>query len=83
MPSPAGHISIPGNAVKNQFIGSQTSGQRGQHIPVIGKEEIAKFKPDYVLILPWNLKKEIGEQLSFIRDWGGKFVIFIPELLIF
>lgn len=55
----------------------------GSHIPVLSKEEITKFKPDYVLILPWNLKKEIGEQLSFIRDWGGKFVIFIPELLIF
>ena len=55
----------------------------GSHIPVIGKEEIAKYKPDYVIILPWNLKKEISEQLSFIRDWGGKFVIFIPEVQVF
>jgi SAM-dependent methyltransferase len=55
----------------------------GSHIPVTGKEEIAKYKPDYVIILPWNLKKEISEQLSFIRDWGGKFVIFIPEVQVF
>ena len=55
----------------------------GSHIPVVKKEEIIKYKPDFVIILPWNLKKEIGEQLNFIRDWGGKFVIFIPETIIF
>ena len=55
----------------------------GSHIPVVGKDEIEKYKPDYVIILPWNLKKEISEQLSFIREWGGKFVIFIPGISIF
>lgn len=55
----------------------------GSHIPVIGKDEIEKYKPDYIIIFPWNLKKEISEQLSFIRDWGGKFVIFIPGISIF
>lgn len=55
----------------------------GSHIPVFNKEEISIYKPDYVIILPWNLKKEISEQLSFIRDWGGKFVIFIPKTTIF
>jgi hypothetical protein len=54
----------------------------GSHIPVVDQEEIKKYKPDYVIILPWNLKKEISDQLSFIREWGGKFVIFIPELTI-
>jgi hypothetical protein len=39
--------------------------------------------PDYVIIFPWNLSEEISEQLSFIRDWGGKFVIAIPKLTIF
>jgi len=55
----------------------------GSHIPVVKKEEIIKYKPDYVIVFPWNLKKEISEQLSFIRKWNGKFVIFIPELSIF
>jgi hypothetical protein len=53
------------------------------HIPVLNLNSITGFKPDYVIILPWNLKKEIGEQLKFIRDWGGKFVTFIPELNVF
>ena len=55
----------------------------GCHIPVVDKDEIAKYQPDYVIILPWNLKKEIAEQLSFIREWRGQFVIFIPEVSIF
>jgi SAM-dependent methyltransferase len=53
------------------------------HIPVNDLKSIAEYKPDYVIILPWNLKKEIGEQLKYIKDWGGKFVTFIPELHIF
>lgn len=55
----------------------------GSHIPVVAIEEIEKYKPDYVIILPWNLKKEISEQLSFIRKWNGKFVIFIPKISVF
>jgi SAM-dependent methyltransferase len=53
------------------------------HIPVRDLNSITVYKPDYVIILPWNLKKEIGEQLKYIKDWGGKFVTFIPELNIF
>lgn len=55
----------------------------GSHIPVKHPDEIKELKPDYVIILPWNLKSEIKEQLSYIRDWGGKFVMFIPMLEIF
>ena len=54
----------------------------GSHIPIKPVDEIKKTKPDYVLILPWNLQKEILEQISFIRNWGGKFVIPIPEVQI-
>jgi SAM-dependent methyltransferase len=54
----------------------------GSRIPVLGLDSIKKHKPDYVIILPWNLSKEIREQLQFIRDWGGKFVVFIPEITI-
>jgi SAM-dependent methyltransferase len=52
----------------------------GSRIPILAPEAIAEAKPDLVLILPWNLKDEIIEQLSFVRDWGGKFVVRTPEL---
>ena len=51
----------------------------GTHIPIFPPERIAETKPDYVLILPWNLRGEIIAQLSYIRDWGGQFVVPIPE----
>jgi len=51
----------------------------GTRIPVLAPDRIAEVRPDYVLILPWNLKDEIMRQLAFVRGWGGKFVIPIPE----
>ncbi len=51
----------------------------GSHIPVKSPDAIRQVRPDYVLILPWNLKDEIMEQMKFIREWGGKFIIPIPE----
>ncbi len=50
----------------------------GVHIPVLPPEAISQIKPDVVLILPWNLRDEICAQLSFVRDWGGRFLIPIP-----
>jgi len=52
----------------------------GTHIPIFAPEMIAETKPDYVLILPWNLKDEITAQLAYIRSWGGRFVVPIPEV---
>ncbi|MDF2368199.1 class I SAM-dependent methyltransferase [Sneathiella sp.] len=52
----------------------------GSHIPVFAPESIWDEKPDYVLILPWNLAEEISTDMAAIRDWGGRFVIPIPEL---
>ena len=52
----------------------------GSHIPVVNEEEIKKYKPDYVLVLPWNIKEEIMAQLDYIRAWEGKFVIPIPHV---
>ena len=52
----------------------------GSHIPIRSPEEIREDRPDVVLILPWNLKDEIVEQLGFIRDWGGRFAARTPEL---
>jgi SAM-dependent methyltransferase len=52
----------------------------GTHIPIRAPEEIARTKPDYVLILPWNLEAEIMEQMAIVRSWKGQFVIPIPEV---
>ncbi len=52
----------------------------GTRIPIHAPERIMETRPDYVLILPWNLKEEIMEQMSGIREWGGRFVVPIPEL---
>jgi SAM-dependent methyltransferase len=54
----------------------------GTHIPVLPPERIAATRPDYLLILPWNLKDEIMAQMSAIRDWGGRFVVPIPEVTV-
>jgi hypothetical protein len=55
----------------------------GTHIPIYSPERLWAERPDYVLILPWNLKTEIMEQLRGIRDWGGQFVVPIPEVTVF
>jgi hypothetical protein len=52
----------------------------GTHIPIEHPDKIKETKPDYVLILPWNFKDEIMGKTKFIRDWGGKFVVPIPEV---
>jgi SAM-dependent methyltransferase len=54
----------------------------GTHIPVFAPEKIAETRPDYVLILPWNLKEEIVNQLAYVRDWGAQFVVPIPKLTV-
>ncbi len=54
----------------------------GTHIPIFAPERIHETRPDYVLILPWNLRAEITSQLEYIRGWGGRFVIPIPELCV-
>jgi SAM-dependent methyltransferase len=54
----------------------------GTHIPIFAPEKIVETRPDYVLILPWNLKDEIVQQLGYIRDWGGKVVVPIPEICV-
>jgi SAM-dependent methyltransferase len=55
----------------------------GSRIPIHHPARIRETKPDYVVILPWNLKDEIMEQLQFIREWGGRFVVPIPEVAIY
>jgi hypothetical protein len=54
----------------------------GTHIPIYSPERIEQTRPDYVLVLPWNLRAEITEQLSYVRSWGGRLVFPIPALAI-
>jgi SAM-dependent methyltransferase len=51
----------------------------GTHIPILDPEQIARTKPDYIFILPWNLRDEITKQMAFVREWGCKFIVPIPE----
>jgi hypothetical protein len=55
----------------------------GTHIPIHHPDRIGETQPDYVLILPWNLKDEISRQMAHIGEWGGKFVVPIPEVQVF
>jgi hypothetical protein len=55
----------------------------GSHIPILSPDALREQKPDFVLILPWNIADEVIKANRFIRDWGGKFVVAIPELHIF
>lgn len=55
----------------------------GTHIPILPPGRIAETRPDYLFILPWNLKDEIMQQMAFIRDWGGRFVVPIPEVTVY
>jgi SAM-dependent methyltransferase len=52
----------------------------GTHIPIYAPDRLAETKPAYVLVLPWNLKEEISQQLDYVRSWGGRLVFPIPEL---
>jgi len=55
----------------------------GTHIPIHPVERLAEERPDYVLILPWNLRDEIAAQLTYIREWGGRLVVPLPSLEVF
>jgi hypothetical protein len=76
--------------IKNDLIGfvvdmsphKQGKFLPGSHIPIVKEEEIKKAKPDYIIILPWNIKDEIMNQLSYVKEWGCKFVVPIPEVMI-
>jgi hypothetical protein len=52
----------------------------GTHIPVHSPDKLDETKPDYIFVLPWNLRAEITDQLSYVREWGGRLVFPIPEL---
>jgi hypothetical protein len=55
----------------------------GTHIPIHSPDRIRETKPDYLFILPWNLREEIMQQNAFIREWGGQFVVPIPKVKVY
>jgi hypothetical protein len=55
----------------------------GTRLPILPPEAVMQSRPDYVLILPWNLAREIAAQMAAIRDWGGQFVVPIPDVKVF
>jgi SAM-dependent methyltransferase len=55
----------------------------GVHIPIYAPDRIRQTRPDYLLILPWNIREEVMQQMHFIREWGGKFVVPIPEVRVY
>lgn len=70
------------------FIVDVTPEKQGLKLPgtlidIVSEDEIIKFKPDYIAILPWNWKTEIIQRLEFTREWGCKFITFIPDIEIF
>ena len=70
-----------------EFVSDASPFKQNKYLPasrikVKSPEALKKYKPDYLIIFPWNLKKEISERLSYIREWDGKFVTFIPKLSI-
>jgi len=52
----------------------------GSHIPIVTESRILEFRPEYVIILPWNIREEVMAQLAYIREWGGRFVTAVPKL---
>lgn len=55
----------------------------GVHVPIYKPERVRDTRPDYLLILPWNIREEVMEQMSYVREWGGKFVVPIPEVQVY
>lgn len=55
----------------------------GVHIPIYAPEKIRETRPDYLLILPWNLREEVMQQMAYVREWGAKFVVPIPEVKVY
>ncbi len=52
----------------------------GSHIPVVAPMQLEAVQPDFIVVLPWNLREEVMAQLGYVRDWGGRFVTAVPRL---
>ena len=70
-----------------KFVVDKSTHKQGKflpssRIPIVSEEKIIELKPEYILILPWNIKDEVIQQLSYIKKWDGKFVVAIPKIKI-
>lgn len=70
------------SAVVDRNPAKQNKFMPGSRIPIVDENIILQEKPDYILILPWNLRNEVIEQLNYIREWGGKFITAVPTMQI-
>ena len=52
----------------------------GSRIPIVDEAHLRQARPDYIVLLPWNLKSELTAQLAYVRGWGGQFVMAVPAL---
>jgi len=81
------YAGVKGNDLINFVVDAAPSKQGkylpGSHIPVYDQPKIKEYKPDYVIIFPWNLKEEVMEQLAYIGEWGGRFVVFVPGVQVY
>ena len=81
------YCGVKGNDLINFVVDASPHKQNkylpGSHIPVVSADAIDDYKPDYIIILPWNLKTEISEQLAHVKQWGCRFVVPIPEITVF
>jgi len=66
--------------LRSDFIDFTVDRSPHKHIPILHPDALKRARPDYLLILPWNLQQEIMHQASYIRQWGGQFVVPIPEV---
>ena len=55
----------------------------GVHLPILNPEHIRKTKPNKIIVLPWNIKDEIMKQMSHVSEWGGQFIVFIPNITLY
>jgi len=66
--------------VSDAAVAKQNKFMPGSHIPILTPAELRMKKPDFVLILPWNLTAEVSNEHSYIQEWGGRFVVVVPEI---
>jgi hypothetical protein len=69
------------------FVGGRTPAKQGKYlpgsrIPIVPEAHLSEARPDYVVILPWNLRDEVTRQLDYVRAWNAEFVTAVPELQI-
>ena len=85
---PKGNTLLNYAGIKNdliEFVVDKSPYKQGKfmpasHIPIVEEKEIQELKPDYILILPWNIKDEIITQLNYVKRWNCKFVVAVPNL---